>query len=140
MRNAYPQAAAAPWREAGAQLEILLITPRDAPRCGRLRWILPQGGVEPGQTAREAAIAEAWEEAGVRGVASEEAFAHYQYESGTGRRRVHVFALEAQIMEEDWPERDDRERLWLPYDEALRAISGETLRDALKQFPRKRLH
>ncbi len=139
MRNTYPQAAAAPWRKAGTRLEILLITPRDAPRCGHLRWILPQGGVEPGQTAREAAIAEAWEEAGVRGVASQEAFAHYEYESGTGRCRVHVFALEVRVVEGDWPERNDRRRLWLPYEEALRAISGKTLQDALKRFPRKRI-
>ena len=132
-RGAYSQAAAVPWRKAGARLEILLITSRDP----NPRWIIPQGGVEPGQTDQEAAAAEAWEEAGVRGAISPEAFAGYEYEIGAGRCEVQVFHLEVNAIEEDWPERGERERRWASYEEALKGISGETLKGVLREFARK---
>lgn len=133
-RNTYPQAAAVPWRKAGDQIQILLITPRDGFGDDAPRWILPQGGVEPGQTAREAAVAEAWEEAGVRGAVSPEAFTDYAYEIGAGQCHVQVFHLEVEAVEEDWPERGERKRVWLSHEEALAAISGEALKNILKEF------
>ncbi len=132
-RGAYSQAAAVPWRKAGARLEILLITSRDPSP----RWIIPQGGVEPGQTDQEAAVAEAWEEAGVRGAISPEAFAGYEYEIGAGRCEVQVFHLEVNAIEEDWPERGERKRRWVSYEDALKGISGETLKGVLREFARK---
>ena len=72
-RNRFHLAGAVPWRKIEDGLEILLITTRDRPWSDdNPWWIVPQGGVEPGQTAQEAAIVETWEEAGVRGVASDE--------------------------------------------------------------------
>ena len=133
-RGAYRQAAAVPWRKARDRLQILLITPRDGFGGDACRWILPQGGVEPGQTAREAAVAEAWEEAGIRGAASSEAFTGYTYEIGVGRCDVQVFHLEVEAVEEDWPERGERRRVWLPYEEALATIAGETLKNILRKF------
>lgn len=115
-------------------MQILLITPRGGSGDDAPRWILPQGGVEPGQTAREAAVAEAWEEAGVRGAASPEAFTGYAYEIGAGRCEVQVFHLEVEAVEEDWPERGERRRLWLSQEKALAAIAGETLKNILKEF------
>lgn len=133
-RNTYPQAAAVPWRKVGNQIQILLITPRDGFGDDAPRWILPQGGVEPGQTAWEAAVAEAWEEAGVRGAVSPEAFTDYAYEIGAGRCDVQVFHLEVEAIEEDWPERGERRRVWLSHEEALAAIAGKALKNILKEF------
>ena len=55
-RNRFNLAGAVPWRKTENGLEILLITTRDKPLDHEHPWwIVPQGGVEPGQTTREAA-------------------------------------------------------------------------------------
>ncbi len=136
-RNRFHLAGAVPWRKTEEGLEILLITTRDRPVDeDYLWWIVPQGGVEPGQTAREAAIVETWEEAGVRGVVSQEPFAYYEYPTGMGKCRVDIFELEVEVVEDDWPESHERKRVWLSAADALEAISGDTLRNILEEFVR----
>ena len=133
-QNRFHLAGAVPWRKAPDGLEILLITTRDNPFGDNPWWIVPQGGVEPGQTAQEAAIVETWEESGVRGVASEEPIARYEYDIGAGRCKVDIFEIEVDIVEDDWPESHERRRVWLSPEEALATISGETLKGILREF------
>ena len=138
-RNRFHLAGAVPWRKTEDGLEILLITARDRPLdADEFWWIVPQGGVEPGQTTREAAIAETWEEGGVRGEASQEPFAHYEYPSGAGDCRVDIFELEVDAVEDDWPESHERRRVWLSPEAALETISGNTLRGILEEFLRRK--
>lgn len=135
--NRFHLAGAVPWRKTEDGLEILLITARDRPLDNEnFWWIVPQGGVEPGQTAQEAAIAETWEEGGVRGVASEEPIARYEYDIGAGRCKVDIFEIEVDIVEDDWPESHERRRAWLSPEDALETISGHTLRSILEEFLR----
>ncbi|MEE9274791.1 MAG: NUDIX domain-containing protein [bacterium] len=131
----YEQAAVAAWREGEGGAEVLLISARggDAPGGGR-RWVLPQGGVEPGETPVQAAASEAWEEAGVEGEVEPRPFAGFEYEIGAGRCRVSAFRMRVAWEAPDWPERDERERRWLPWREAAAAVSGETLRGVLERF------
>ena len=56
------QFAALCWRVMDGKVQILLITSR-----GSGRWIVPKGWPMDGQTPGEAALTEAWEEAGVLG-------------------------------------------------------------------------
>ena len=133
-QNRFHLAGAVPWRKTPDGLEILLITTRDNPFGDNPWWIVPQGGVEPGQTAQEAAIVETWEESGVRGVASEEPIARYEYDIGAGRCKVDIFEIEVDIVEDDWPESHERRRVWLSPEEALATISGETLKGILREF------
>ena len=137
--NRFHLAGAVPWRITEDGLEILLITARDKPLDeDNFWWIVPQGGVEPGQTAQEAAIAETWEEAGVRGVASDEPIARYEYDIGAGRCKVDIFEIEVEVVEDDWPESHERRRVWLSSEDALETISGHTLRSVLEEFLRRK--
>src|ERR1700736_677932 len=69
--NSIRQAAAIPIR--GGQ--ICLVTSRSGKR-----WVVPKGCIEPGQTAGETALQEAWEEAGLVGSLREQPVGSYQYE------------------------------------------------------------
>ena len=51
-----------PYRRAGDEILVLLITSRKA-----ARWVLPKGIVEPGMSAPASAAKEAWVEAGIAG-------------------------------------------------------------------------
>ncbi len=46
---------------------------------GGKRWVVPKGCIEPGQTAGETALEEAWEEAGLVGVLGPEPIGSYLY-------------------------------------------------------------
>ncbi|WP_243663517.1 NUDIX hydrolase [Rhodothermus marinus] len=56
------QAGVLPVRQQNGRIEVLLITSRTVGR-----WILPKGNVKRHQTPIEAALQEAYEEAGIRG-------------------------------------------------------------------------
>ncbi|MEE9241222.1 MAG: NUDIX domain-containing protein [bacterium] len=133
-RPAYLQAAAVPWRPGEEGPEVLLISGRQPADSSWPIWILPQGGVEPGQTPAEAAAAEAWEEAGVEGTIGPDPFTFYEYETGNGWCRVSVFRMRVEHEARSWPEDGERSRQWLPWHEAIPIISGEALRDVLVRF------
>ena len=65
------QAAALPLRRG----RVCLITSRNGKR-----WVIPKGWIEPGQTAGETALQEAWEEAGLAGAIEGEPIGSYLYE------------------------------------------------------------
>ena len=62
MPNSNQVAAIPVRRRADGNLEVLLVTSRET-----RRWIVPKGWPWPEVSDHEAAAAEAWEEAGVRG-------------------------------------------------------------------------
>ncbi len=59
------QVGALCWRLRPAGIEVLLVTSRETGR-----WVIPKGWPLDGATPETAALREAWEEAGVRGVAA----------------------------------------------------------------------
>lgn len=137
---AHIQAAALPWRRRDGQVEVLLITSR-----GTGRWVLPKGWPEGNERLFETAEREALEEAGVTGSVSPAEAGRYLYgkksQSGLERRcEVHVFPLEVGAIEDDWPERGQRERRWTPVAEAATLVSEPGLSDILGNLfsnPRK---
>ena len=56
-------------------------------RSGR-RWVLPKGQIEAHQTPRDAALAEAWEEAGLLGRVEQEPLGRYDYEKNVTLHEV----------------------------------------------------
>ena len=78
------QVAAIPVRRRGdGNLEVLLVTSRET-----RRWIVPKGWPWPEVSDHEAAAAEAWEEAGVRGRILADELGAYTYDKQRDRARV----------------------------------------------------
>lgn len=113
------QAAALPLRNG----LVCMVTSRS----GR-RWVLPKGRIEVRQSAADAAVAEAWEEAGVMGRLSELPVGSYEYEKWDRPHYVHVFVLHVETVTEQWPEWEHRTREWVTPDEAIARIEEPDLR------------
>lgn len=87
---------------------VCLITSRNGKR-----WVIPKGWIEPGQTAGESALQEAWEEAGLLGALEREPIGTYLYEKEGHSYHVTVFVMKVTSVAQDWPERTLRERTWV---------------------------
>ena len=118
------QAAALPIRNG----RICLVTSSNGKR-----WVIPKGLIEPGQTAGETALQEAWEEAGLVGVLRAEPLGSFLYEKWCGVCHVTVFAMEVNEMAQDWPERAVRQRNWVAPSVAVQRIDDVGLADIVRQ-------
>lgn len=114
------QVAAIPVRVTDAgELEVMLVTSR-----GTRRFIVPKGWPMKGKSARQAALIEAREEAGVIGKALKKPAGSYCYWKRLSTSFVHVevtaFFIEVTDEIEDWQEAGARHRAWLrPADAAM---------------------
>jgi len=121
------QAAALPIKSG----RLCLVTSRSGKR-----WVIPKGCIEPGKTAGEIALQESWEEAGLSGVLASEPLGSYLYEKLGSVHHVIVFAMRVTDVAESWPEDSQRERIWLPIDEALDRIEDRGLRELIVRLPK----
>lgn len=96
------------------------------------RWVIPKGLIEPGQTAGETALVEAWEEAGLVGALHPEPIGSYVYQKWGGVCHVTVFFMEVTEVAQDWPERDLRQRTWLGPNSAVERIEETGLAEVLR--------
>ncbi len=96
------------------------------------RWVVPKGQIDPGHTAGEAALVEAWEEAGLVGVLDPEPLGTYAYEKLGRELHVLVFHMSVTEVRDEWPERGVRAREWVSLEEALDRIEEPGLRDLLR--------
>jgi 8-oxo-dGTP pyrophosphatase MutT (NUDIX family) len=117
------QAGAIPLRNG----RLCLITSRNGKR-----WVIPKGLIEPGQTAGETALQEAWEEAGLVGALDSEPVGSYLYDKYGGTCHVTVFLLRVADVAQEWPERDSRQRIWVSPTGALRRIDDPGLAQVLR--------
>lgn len=76
------------------------------------RWTVPKGMIDPGYSPQEAALQEAWEEAGLRGNIAPAAVGIYRYQKYGRTHEVQLFRLEVTEIDEDWPECAQRQRRW----------------------------
>jgi 8-oxo-dGTP pyrophosphatase MutT (NUDIX family) len=100
-------------------------------RSGK-RWVIPKGCMEPGMTAGEVALQEAWEEAGLVGTLSPEPVGSYLYEKAGLTCHVIVFLLNVTSAAEQWPEQLFRERSWLTFNQAASRLDDPGLQDILR--------
>jgi len=115
--------------------EILLITSR-----GSKRWIIPKGWPMPGRTLAQAALREAYEEAGIHGVTEGRECGFYPYtkkdipESKNNRFHVMVFAVLCQNQKKKWPEQKQRLIEWVSPLEAAARVEEDELKKLLLRF------
>jgi phosphohistidine phosphatase len=115
------QAGVIPYRRRKGTIEVCLIRNK-----GGKKWKIPKGFVDPGETAEQAALKEAWEEAGLKGRLSGGAIGLYEYEKWGSGLSVSVYLMEVTDAEDEWEESRFRERSW----ECV-----ETAFDMLKKHP-----
>ena len=113
------QAAALPVRDG----EVCLITSRNGKR-----WVAPKGCLEPGKTAAEIALQEAWEEAGLVGALDPDPVGSYFYEKDGLTCHVIVFMMQVTGEAAEWPEQAFRERRWLTRAKAALRVADPGLR------------
>src|SRR5919108_4556701 len=115
--TARDQAGVIPFRRNRDAIEVCLIR-----NNGRKKWKIPKGFIDPGETVGQAALKEAWEEAGLRGRLVGDAIGSYKYTKWNLHLTVFVFLMEVKSEDDEWEESRLRERNWTPLDAAFRRL------------------
>lgn len=129
------QVAALCFRPGPTGIEVLLITSRDTGR-----WIVPKGWPIDGLNGSEAALQEAWEEAGVtRAETRPEPLGQYSYVKGLnsgGEAPVDTLVYSARVlaMSDRYPEVDQRSRKWVSPAQAAEMVDEPGLQQILRDF------
>ena len=126
MAREHQQAAVIPYRIRNKRVEIALVTTFK----GR-SWIVPKGWVDDGERPRDAAMREAEEEAGLRGVVARKPLGRYRHVKRKGLRHVDVYPMRVTKVLEHWLEDKFRRRRWMRIRDAAACLSEE-----LQQFIR----
>lgn len=129
------QVAALCYRETNAGKKILLVTSR-----GTGRWIVPKGWPIKGLDDPQAALQEAWEEAGVKSAEIEtNPVGHYDYDKKRSGGditpvKTQVYLAEVETLSETYPEDHQRERQWFSKDEAASRVQEPELKEILRDL------
>jgi 8-oxo-dGTP pyrophosphatase MutT (NUDIX family) len=127
------QAGAVVYRRGDDGFRVLLVRARKNPTD----WIFPKGHIEDDETAAEAAVREAEEEAGVTGRVVAALWPALTFESGGRQLRVQYFLIEFTGTLES---KEQREIAWLPpsgaREQLTHAPAQALLTAALDNLPR----
>lgn len=132
------QVGALCWRHGADGVQVLLVTSRETGR-----WIIPKGWPMPGLRPEETAAQEAWEEAGVRGVASPRALGVFTYDKVVDRQAspplsvpcvVAVYTVHTVLRDRAFPEADERRHKWLSRKKAARKVDEPELAALIAGF------
>jgi 8-oxo-dGTP pyrophosphatase MutT (NUDIX family) len=110
-----------PYRIIGGEARYLLITGR---RSGR--WIIPKGRREGGRDARETALIEGYEEAGLEGEIGRSPIGAFRDRPINGQNTmVLVYPFRVRRQTRTWPEKREREAKWFDAEEAIARVQHE---------------
>lgn len=132
------QYAALPYRITDGKLEVLLVTSRDT-----RRWVIPKGWPKKHMSPHKLAMLEAYEEAGLRGKISKDAIGVFHYTKRLAPKpdvicHVSVFPLQVGTELSKWPEKGQRERVWMSPQEAAERVQEPELATILTSFKPKK--
>ncbi len=133
-RKAHLQVGALCFSETEDGLRFLLITSRRT-----RRWIIPKGWTMKKLSKRQAALREAWEEAGVEGTVVDKAVGIYTYRKmispeQTIRCAVQTYPVEVTRLADDFPEKGERKLRWFKAGKAAKLASDPKLGQLIKSF------
>jgi hypothetical protein len=111
-RSTDTQYGALPYRIGEHGLELLLIKSR-----GTKRWVIPKGWPMADKKPHQVAKIEAYQEAGVKGIAGKKPIGSYPYakalpDGGERLGFVEVYPLWVTLETKKWREKEDRKRVW----------------------------
>src|SRR4051812_11657862 len=133
----FKQFAALPYRMRDDDFEILLITTRK-----KRRWSVPKGWPIKCSTPQQTAATEAYEEAGVHGVVGKKHIGQFRKRRLKKQQPVicdvQIFPLSVARQRENWPEQNERSRIWVAPRKAAKLVKKPGLRRAIKAFNRDR--
>ena len=127
------QVAALCFRETDTGKDVLLITSR-----GSGRWIVPKGWPIDGMGGSEAALREAWEEAGVREAKIQPVpIGTYGYSKvldngASAPIETQVYLARVCDMSDTYPEAPERQRRWVSAEDAANMVDEPGLQDILR--------
>ena len=124
MPRVHHQAAVVPYRIRNERLEVALVTTSRGKG-----WIVPKGSVDHGERPRDAAIREAEEEAGLRGIVTRKPIGRYHHVKGNLHRQVDVYLMRVTSVLDYWLEDKLRRRRWMRIPDAAACV-----REELQQF------
>ena len=124
MARVHRKAAVIPYRVRKKRVEVALVTTSSG-----TGWIVPKGSVDDGEDARDAAIREAEEEAGLLGVLPRKPLGCYHQVNGAGPCRVDVYLMRVTGVLDHWMEDRLRRRRWMCIRDAAACVRKE-----LRQF------
>jgi phosphohistidine phosphatase len=124
--SARDQAGVIPFRRKKGVIEVCLIRNK-----GRKKWKIPKGFVDPGETVEQAALKEAWEEAGLKGRLVGDPIGSYEYEKWELDLTVTVYLMEVASEDDKWEESQFRERSWSAMEDAFSMLKKHPVRPLL---------
>ncbi|WP_299557501.1 NUDIX hydrolase [uncultured Sulfitobacter sp.] len=134
--SARTQFAALCYRIRKGDVQVLLITSRK-----RKRWIVPKGWPMEGKTPAASALVEAWEEAGVKGVASDACIGVYSYakiglEQGGDATPclALLYPVRVTSLKNNFPEARERRRMWMSRKKAAKLVQHKELAKLIVGF------
>lgn len=133
----YKQFAALPFRVRGSRIDVLLITTRR-----KRRWSIPKGWPIDAAKPHRTAEIEAWEEAGLVGRVKPKDVGRYTHRKARRKRKVlchiRVFPLKVRKQMKRWPERGQRDMIWLPASQAAARVHKAEIARLIERFARRR--
>lgn len=126
------QAAALCFVKEGGKKKVVLVTSRETKR-----WILPKGWIEDDLSGAEAAVIEAYEEAGVVTRKKKiKKIGKYKYRKRLSKKReitlnVSVYSMPVERLKTSFKERHQRKRKVVEIKEAIKMVNEESLKELL---------
>ena len=130
--GARDQAGVIAFRRKRDGIEICLIRNK-----GQKQWKIPKGFIDPGETPQEAALKEAWEEAGLRGRIVGDSVGSYEYEKWGLDLIVAMYLMEVNGEEDEWEESRFREREWTSVANAVAMLKRHPVQAVLESATAK---